>query len=211
MDSDSHSQDWRSQLRETLPQLERALKTADSEYEKDKEVLVERLERRHKRRKEALQQAINNVQTALGRSGDSKSVLEEGDLSLTGELPSTIVHPNGSEKEILAPLSEQTGSATERFSVRREIEKMISELEPEQEITQGEIRDELERRFPEHKASLRPATVSSALRRIANSDDGTLVLVSKGSGSEPNRYRKREAQHAGGQEEQEETLLRSDP
>ena len=74
------------------------------------------------------------------------------------------------------------------LSPRREIEKILVGFEPGREVTQGEIREELKRRYPEHEDSFRPASVSSALRRVVEA--GALVCVSKGVGSEPNVYRK---------------------
>jgi hypothetical protein len=97
-----------------------------------------------------------------------------------------------------------------RFSLRREIEALLPEFAPDEDITQGEVRRRLGQRFPGYEDFMKSASVSSALRRIAQSDD--LVLVSVGSGSEPNRYRRSSGiENANERDDREETLLRSGP
>ncbi len=88
----------------------------------------------------------------------------------------------------------------ERFSLRREIEAILPEFGAGNDITQGGVREKLMERFPNHEASMQPASISSSLRRIESA--GGLVLFSKGSGSEPNRYRLPEQVSANGSQEE---------
>lgn len=119
------------------------------------------------------------------------------------EQPSTLAPSEGSP----AVQSGQNG-ALRRWSLRKEIEKMLPEFGADEDITSGNVRRTLAERFPGHTAFMQPASVSSALRRIAQSGD--LVLVSTGTGSEPNRYRRPEGVGAG-MEHDEDTLLKSGP
>jgi hypothetical protein len=171
-----------SQLEDILARIEATLKTIDSEHRREKEAL----DLKHKRKRERLEQAqkwVQQVKVIASENEDSAltEAIREGvgrvdDLSLVEVTSNTAVHTG-----------QQNSTRTGRFSLRREIEKLLPEFEPGQDITQGEVRQRLEVRFPEHTAYLRPATVSSALRRIAKA--GSLVQVSEGSGSTPNRYR----------------------
>ncbi len=79
------------------------------------------------------------------------------------------------------------GKARSKFSIRREVENLLPELEPNHDVVQGEIKRILQNRFPQHEDSIKAASVASTLRRLASA--GVLVRVSEGSGSEPNRYR----------------------
>lgn len=180
---------WRSELKDMLSRLQSELENVDSEYQRDKEAL----ERRYESEIGALRQALRGVQAALGESRELEAATpmahktDEATLSPPREELDSTIHSNGFGRESLTTSSEQTETATEGFSVRHEIETLLSEFQPDQDVTQGEIRRELERRFPEHKASLQASTISSALRRIAKAGD--LVKVYEGTGSEPNIYR----------------------
>lgn len=155
--------------------------------------LKDKIEARYKRDMEALERVW-----AIANEGSQST--------LTSETVHEIVEQASpaSEEEPAAAQNGHGGPA-KRFSLRREIEKMLPEFGPGQDITQGEVRHRLERRFPDHGDFFHSASVSSALRRIAQSGD--LVLVSTGSGNEPNRYRKPGDENARG-EEQEEKLLK---
>ena len=178
--------DWRSKLKNTLSELEAALNDVDSEYERELEVL----NLKYKSRREALQRAASDVAIALGGNEEpeaiSRSVRNEVEVSPPNVQSNPVVHLND-VKAAPDSSSGQADAAMKRFSVRGEIERLLSELDPRKDIKQGEIRYELEKRFPEHGDSLKPASISSSLRRLV--DAGKLVLVSKGSGSEPNIYR----------------------
>lgn len=177
---------WQTKLKNTLSELETALKDVSVEHEREIEVL----NLRYKTRREALQQAVNSVAIALENGEEPKTIpkpiREDGESELSGVKSSATERPNGVISASDSS-SNQNGIGTERFSVRREIEKLLSEFPADRDVIQGEIRLELEKRFPQYEDLLKAATVSSILRRLANAGD--LVLVSKGSGSEPNRYR----------------------
>jgi hypothetical protein len=167
----------RTQLIEAQSKLEAALKTLASEYRRDKEAR----ELKYKRDKRTLEQALRGVQQAVTSENEDSA-------------PTAAIHEGvdrvdaGQDEEGISPTpGKQDATKTSGFSLRREIEKLLLEFGPGQDITQGKVRQRLEERFPEHKESLRPAAVYSGLRRIAKA--GGLVLVSEGSGSTPNRYR----------------------
>lgn len=190
---------WRSKLKNTLCGLETSLKDVDSEHDRE----IEAVHLKHKSRREALQQAINSVTIALEDGKESETIPEpvrEGaDSVLSGIKSDEAEHLNGTGTAQNSSQN-QNGTDTRKFSARREIEKLLPELDPEKDITQGEVRYELEERFPKHKDSLKAASISSALRRLV--DAGKLILVSKGSGAEPNIYRLTEHINSGnGQEE----------
>ena len=142
---------------------------------------------------------------AIDREGDETAlteavhkIAERTDLDATEETAEITTPAKEEEKPVIAP-SEQNG-AVERFSLRREIEKIIPELGAQGDITQGAVRQSLEKRFPDHHDLMSAASVSSTLRRLANAGD--LVLISKGTGSEPNIYRLPEyANNGNGQKE----------
>lgn len=174
------------EVKEHLSELEAALKDVDSE--RDRELGAVHL--KYKSRAEALEQAINSVAIALGDVEKPETIMnsinEDEESSLSGVMPDTAEHLNGVRADQDSS-DDRSGTGMKRFSARREIENLLPALGPERDIKQGEIRYELEERFPEHKDSLKAASIASALRRLV--DAGKLVLVSKGSGSEPNIYR----------------------
>ncbi|MBA2440917.1 MAG: hypothetical protein H0V53_00710 [Rubrobacter sp.] len=185
----------RSELERMLSWLENALEEADSSYERDREAL----EVKYSREKKALRQALGGMRDALGieeSEGTAKAVGEEGqpDLSVLRREATAGIYPNGTSKESAGTPS------VERFSVRREIENLLADIEPSCDVTQGEITRKLQERFPQHEGSIKAATVSSVLRRLKES--GKLVLVSSGSGSEPNRYRMQTYESENGSQEE---------
>lgn len=130
---------------------------------------------------------------------------EDSESALTPKAVDEIIdQAESTSKEQSSVLQNGHDGPVKRFSLRREIERMITEFGPDEDITQGDIRHKLEHQFPDHSDFFQSASVSSALRRIAQSGD--LVLISTGTGSEPNRYRKPEDVDAGS-EEQGERLL----
>jgi hypothetical protein len=163
-----------SLLHDIQAKLETALKTLESEYRRD----TEARDLKYKRDRRPYEQALKGVQLAIASEHEGSALTEDqvDDLSLVDVTSNTAVHAG-----------QQNDTRTRKFSLRREIEKILPEFEPGQDITQGKVRQRLEERFPEHIESLKPAAVYSALRRIARA--GGLVLVSEGSGSTPNRYR----------------------
>lgn len=174
--------DWRSELEQMLSRLETKLEETDSNYERDREAL----EIQYSREKKALRRAIVGVRGALSteESGSGPRVVEkeeQPDLNTLNHQEVTEIPPNGSGE------GDVEGLNIGRFSARREIENLLAETESTDDVMQGEITRRLQERFPQHADSIRAATVSSALRRLANA--GRLILVSSGSGSEPNRYR----------------------
>lgn len=181
---------WLSQLKDVRSKLESELENLESGYESDRQAL----ERRYKDEKEPLQQALKGVQVALGThsesdttSGNTREKEDQTGSSLPVGESSAVVSFNGAKSPRVSAPSEQADTVAEQFSTRREIEKLLSEFATDQDVIQGEIRHELEKRFPQHKDLFKAATVSSILRRLASA--GSLVLVSKGAGSEPNIYR----------------------
>jgi len=166
-----------------ISRLENALADADSEHERDKEAL----ERKHRNRKEGLNSSLASLKSA-------RAALLRGDQSGHGsEEPPKTTNSGSSEEAEHNALSNGHGDVElihkpeKKFSIRHEIENLFPELDPSRDVLQGEITHTLRERFPQHKDSIKAATVSSALRRIANA--GGLVHISKGKGSEPNRYR----------------------
>lgn len=142
---------------------------------------------------------------------------EDNEPALTSETVHEIVEQvDRSPEEQLSALAPSEGSpavqsengALKRWSLRKEIERLLPEFGADEDITSGKVKRTLMERFPDHTAFMHSASVSSALRRIAQS--GKLVLVSTGIGSEPNRYRKPEDVGAG-MEDNEDTLLKSGP
>lgn len=137
--------------------------------------LKKKIEARYKRDMEALERVWAIVNEYSDSAPTSKAVNE-------------IVEQTASDsKEKPENHRPEQNGLVERFSLRREIENILSEFDVHEAITQGEVRQRLEARFPGHEAFMHSASVSSALRHIAQAGD--LVLVSKGTGSEPNRYR----------------------
>lgn len=123
-------------------------------------------------------------------------IVEQVDRS-PEEQPRTLAPSEGS------PAVQSQNGELRRWSLRKEIEKMLPEFGADEDITSGNVRRTLEERFPGHKAFLHSASVSSALRRMAQAGD--LVRVSTGAGNEPHRYRKPEGGDA--REEQQEGRL----
>lgn len=157
------------------------------ELEKKIEARYQREKARYEFDKQALarMRAIDSegVETTLTEA--VHEIAERTDLGSTEEKPEVVTSPQEKGEPDVA--SSERNGAVERFSLRREIEKIILESGTQGDITQGEVRKQLEKQFPEHHDFMRPASVSSTLRRLANA--GNLVLVSKGTGSEPNIYR----------------------
>jgi len=156
--------------------------------------LKAKIEARYRRDIEALER----VWIIANEYGDSRPSPET-----IREVVEQAATPPGGEPE--AKPNEQNGEI-KRFSLRREIENMLPEFGPDEDITSGNVKRTLMERFPGHDAFMHSASVSSALRRIAQSGD--LVLVSTGKGSEPNRYRKPGDENTS---KQEETLLKARP
>lgn len=170
------------------------------ELEKKIEVRYQRERARYERDMEALARvrAIDSEGAETTLAEAVHEIAERTDLGSTEKKPEVATSPQEKESSVVAP-SERNG-AVERFSLRREIEKIIPELGIQGDITQGAVRQRLERLFPDHHDLMRAASVSSTLRRLA--DAGNLVLVSKGTGSEPNIYRLPEyVDNGNGQEE----------
>jgi hypothetical protein len=176
--------------------LEARLGQMDVQYERDREVR----ERKHKRETEPLRASLSYLKAA--QAALEGAMKPERGLEVPSQ--SVIVTPPRGETNGSTPSRGSTKVASngaKGFSPRREIEKLLLEMEPGQDIKQGEIRLVLESRFPQHKPLLKAPTISSALRRISKA--GGLVKVSEGSGSEPNVYRLPDHSH-GGQEESSE-------
>ncbi len=125
--------------------------------------------------REALKQ-VRAIADEYGESADLSNIVS----GIIGQTASRI------EEERVPDSHEQNG-LEDRFSLRREIEAILPEFGAGNDVTQGGVREKLIERFPNHEASIQPASISSSLRRIASA--GGLVLVSEGSGSQPNRYR----------------------
>lgn len=180
MDYDFHSE--LESLENMISRLEGALANVDSERDKEKEAI----EQFYERKKERLQSKITPLKTAREAFLESDQTEEN-----SSELPKKLPIPPAKQGDG-APFNGSSdvglnGKARSKFSIRLEVENLLSELEPNHDVIQGEITRTLQNRFPQHEDSIKAATVSSVLRRLANA--GVLVRVSEGSGSEPNRYR----------------------
>ncbi len=149
------------------------------EYLEDLEAKVQAKCQRHLKIIRQAREALGQVQAIADEYGES------ADLS---DIVSGIIGQTASrvEEEQTSDSHEQNGLA-KKFSLRREIEAILPEFGAGNDITQGDVREKLLERFPNHEASIQPASISSTLRRIESAGD--LVFFSKGSGSEPNRYR----------------------
>ncbi len=181
MDYDFHSE--LEALENIISRLESTLANVDSEHEREKEAL----ERSYERRKESLQNRLAPLKAA--RAAFLENEQPESD---PGERPERTgpMSPDGAEPYALPDEGDSVGlngNAESRLSIRREIENLLPEMNPSRDVVQGEVTRRLQDRFPQHKDSITAASVSSSLRRLENA--GVLVLSSKGSGSEPNRYR----------------------
>ena len=177
---------------DTAQYLDELEKKIEARYQKEKS--------RYEFDKEALarMRAIDREGGETTLTEAVHQIAERTDPTTTEEKPKVVVPPREKEPSVSTP-SERNGTV-ERFSLRREIEKMIPELGAQGDITQGEVRKRLEKQFPDHHDFMRAASVSSTLRRLANAGD--LVLVSKGTGSEPNIYRLPEHVSSGGGQEE---------
>lgn len=159
-----------------LGELERKIETRYQRekvrYERDMEALARMRAIDREGHGSTLAEAVHKVaeRTDLGST--------KGKLEVTKSLQ---------ENEKPPITSSGQNGAVEKFSLRREIEKVLPELGAHGDITQGAVRQKLEGQFPHYHDFMRPASVSSTLRRLASAGD--LLLVSKGTGSEPNIYR----------------------
>lgn len=135
------------------------------------------------------QKDLKIIRQARETLGQLRAIADEyGDSADFSDIVSEIIGKTASrvEEEQTSGSHEQNG-LVEKFSLRREIEAILPEFGAGNDITQGGVREKLLERFPNHEASIQPASISSSLRRIES--NGGLVLFSRGSGSEPNRYR----------------------
>jgi len=112
-------------------------------------------------------------------------------LSTARQARNRMVHqsPSDSPEAQVPPETPSNGTipgSYRRFSVIREIRDALPDLGGD--ITQGQVRQKLAEKFPDQVARIQPASVSSALRRLLEA--GELELVSEGSGSDPNVYRR---------------------
>ena len=171
-----------------LDELERKIEaryqSEKARYEFDKEALVR-------------VRAIDSEDNGTTFTEVVHEIAERTDLGESERKPKAVTPTQEKEKPAIA-LSERNGTV-ERFSLRREIEKIIPELGTQGDITQGAVRQSLENRFPDHRDLMRAASVSSTLRRLV--DAGDLVLVYRGTGSEPNIYQLPEYVNSSRQEE----------
>jgi len=73
--------------------------------------------------------------------------------------------------------------------IRREIQEVLANTEPNGEVTQTEIKDRILSEYPDAKIP----SVRSAISRILSSHlkQGELELMEEGKAGTPNRYRKK--------------------